>query len=382
MKEQELPADFFAEFPSVSKAEWLHKIRKDLKDKQLEELRYAAAANLMVEPFAHIDDFSTPPTPLSSAGLTWKICENVAVNEPDEANRQIITALEGGVEAICLRMERMPDLVDLDLILQNVYLDFIGLHLAGAEVAQNPGAVLAALAHIAKSRNLKTASLQGSLAYDPAAAPGLQDWRYAADLMEYGWAHFPGFKMTTLESFETDGIEALADLLDRGNLYFQKLTAKGLSPTIIAAQIQFSIPIGTNYLLEIARLRAFKLLWLNVLKGWQAPLQHPVIAVHFQQDAYTDALYSNMIRATTMAMSAVLGGADRLTIRPYDAGNEAMATYPPAFGRRIARNIQHLLKMESFFEQTNDPVAGSYYIEKLTVQIAEMTWTQFQGRNK
>jgi methylmalonyl-CoA mutase len=79
-----------------------------------------------------------------------------------------------------------------------------------------------------------------------------------------------------------------------------------------------------------------------------------------------------------MSMSAVLGGADRLTVLPYDAGREAQATYPQAFSRRMARNVQHLLKMESGFDQLADPAAGSYYIETLTRQLAERAWTEFR----
>jgi len=162
----------------------------------------------------------------------------------------------------------------------------------------------------------------------------------------------------------------------RGNLYLEKLTERGLSPAEAANTLQFSIALGKSYFLEIARIRAFKLLWLNVLKAWGAPLDYPAVEAHFQPEAYSDELHTNMIRATTMAMSAVLGGADRLTVLPYDAGREAQATYSQSFSRRIARNVQHLLKMESFFHEIPDAAAGSYYIEKLTQQLAEKAWAE------
>jgi methylmalonyl-CoA mutase len=167
--------------------------------------------------------------------------------------------------------------------------------------------------------------------------------------------------------------------LTHGNLYLQKLTERGLSAEQAAGILQFSIPVGKSYFLEIAKIRAFRLLWLNILKAWDVPLDYPVTEARFQAESYTDELYSNMIRATTMAMSAVLGGADRLTVVPYDAGREEQAAYPQAFGRRIARNVQHLLKMESSFSEIPDPAAGSYYIEKLTQQLAERAWSAFQN---
>jgi methylmalonyl-CoA mutase len=89
-----------------------------------------------------------------------------------------------------------------------------------------------------------------------------------------------------------------------------------------------------------------------------------------------------MIKATTMAMSAVLGGADQLVVTPYDEDREDLSNYPPQFARRIARNIQHLLKMESGFDQLNDPAAGSHYIEHTSIQIAEKSWEIFKNIQK
>jgi methylmalonyl-CoA mutase len=165
--------------------------------------------------------------------------------------------------------------------------------------------------------------------------------------------------------------------LTRGNLYLQKLTERGLSPADAASILHFSVSVGKSYFFEIARIRAFKLLWLNVLKAWNAPLNYPVLDARFQPEAYSDELYTNMIRATTMAMSAILGGADRLTVLPYDAGRASQATYSQSFSRRIARNVQHLLKMESSLHEIPDAAAGSFYIEKLTQQLAEKAWEGF-----
>ena len=166
----------------------------------------------------------------------------------------------------------------------------------------------------------------------------------------------------------------LKDTLQHANTYLSKLEEKGLSVAEIARTMEFSISIGKSYFVEIARLRALKLLWLNVLQAWNAPLEFPAITVQYQPETYTDELYTNMIRATTMAMSAVQGGATRLTVLPYDVNRESQAKYPATFSRRIARNVQHLLKMESALDAVADPAAGSYYIETLTRQLSEEAW--------
>jgi methylmalonyl-CoA mutase len=169
--------------------------------------------------------------------------------------------------------------------------------------------------------------------------------------------------------------------LRRANTYLSKLSERGIAPSEVAAALQFSDSVGKSYFYEIARLRAFKLLWFNVLNAWGIPLQSPCVAVQFQPEAYTDELYTNMVRGTTMAMSAVMGGAARLSVLPYDAGRETQSERSAAFSRRIARNVQHLLKMESSLHEIADPAAGSYYIERLTHQLAEQAWAAFSAEN-
>ena len=91
---------------------------------------------------------------------------------------------------------------------------------------------------------------------------------------------------------------------------------------MLLTRIEFEFGIGVKYFEEIARLRAFQLLWYNLLEAWSQPLVRPNISVVFKPEAYSDDLFTNMIRATTMAMSGVLGGATRLTVLPYDSGRE------------------------------------------------------------
>jgi len=376
----------FSEFPPISKSEWLQQVSKDLKDKSLEDLNWHISAGLVVSPFVHADDFETPPAPLSLQSAPWEICEELLVTDPNSNNRQALDALEGGAEGLCFKLERPLELDAFGLLLQNIHLDFIGLHFSGSAVAENPGMVLGHLEKLARQRGLSTLQLRGSLAYDPGPVSKIVDWRYLADLLAYGREKFPQFKVIRVSTPELRSGEipaperssgVLTSLLQNANTYFQKLSERGIPVKDIAAVMELSVPIGKSYFFEIAQLRALKLLWFNVLKAWDAPLQDPVIAAHFQPEAYSDDLYTNMIRATTMAMSAIQGGVGRLTVLPYDAGREAEASYPQAFGRRIARNVQHLLKMESGMDQVTDPSAGSYYIETLTRQLAEKTWAEF-----
>lgn len=377
------PAQFFAEFPPVSKEEWLARIVKDLKGKPLEDLYWQLNDEIRVDPFGHADDWPQPPQPLYRESGSWEINEDVDVQDAATANRQALEALQSGATALRFRLPAGPATNDLPDRLRGIYLDHIGLHFCGDGAETAPAAVMAALKTAA--RDMPSRALRGSLHYDPAADPGrLQDWRYLSELLQYTQAEFPGFRCITVNGHSEFGGPAgaaaeLAALLRRSQIYFENLSEKsGVPADKLAAQIQFSLYVGKSYFVEIAKLRAFNILWLNFLKAWDARGEYPVLDARFAPADYTDDLYGNMIRATTMAMSAALGGANRITVLPYDAGREEKSQYPQSFARRIARNVQHLLQLESGFTELSDPSAGSYYIEKLTAQLAETAWGMFQ----
>ena len=374
-----MPIDFSA-FPPVSKAAWLQQVAKDLKDRSLEDFSWHPTPSLVVNPFVHAEDLSHTPAPLQSTPLHWEICEKVDASDPAAANAQILEALEFGAEGLDLRLVVPAEAGELRQTLHGVYLDFVGLHFAGPGMVHNPGAVLASLQRLAAEQQLAPEQLHGSLAYDPVTQATIVDWRYLVDLVVFARSSFPGFRLVMVgakDDSTDDVVEQLVQLLQQGHFYLQKLTKRGLSAADVASVMQFSVNIGKSYFLEIAKIRAFKVLWLNVLQGWAAPLAYPRVAARFSPAAYTDDLYTNMVRATTMAMSAVLGGVDRLTVLPYDADREARAVYPASFSRRIARNVQHLLKLESGLGEVSDPAAGSYYLEQLTTQLGTLAWERF-----
>ncbi|MCS6929216.1 MAG: methylmalonyl-CoA mutase family protein [Saprospiraceae bacterium] len=374
-----LPEDFFADFPPVSKAEWLERIAKDLKGKAVEDLYWQLSDELRIDPFAHPDDQPQPPLPLSEEVHHWSINEDVEQANPQAANQQALEALAFGAESISFTL---LDLGQLSTLTENIYLDYIELNFSGQAVDAAPAAVLHNLGEEAQRRAIPTNRLRGALYYDPLARSRPVDWRYLSDLVAYAREAFPGYRVLSVNGGSTyvgpaQVVQELTRLLQRGNEYLRQGAERGIDPAALAAQMQFCLEVGKSYYVEIARLRAFCLLWLNILQAWRIPLEYPVLDVRFAPAAYTEELYTNMIRATTMAMSAVLGGARRLTVLPYDAGREHLAKSPQTFSRRIARNVQHLLKLESGFAELTDPVAGSYFLEKLTAQLATHAWKAF-----
>lgn len=367
--------DFFAEFPSISKEQWLERIEKDLKGKPLADL-YWSVDGLDLDSFGHADDFSSPPQPLWDTPKSWEICEKIEQTDPVAANHQAMEALTFGAEGLRFQVNTL-ETEALESLLAGIHLDFIGLHIGSDNWnATPPAALLSEIGNLASEKGIDPETLRGTLGYAPAQQTGLVDWRYASELMDYAKINFPGFKMLRVsdENAPHHVIDALAQMLQQAHRCLEKCAAEGHAAEKTAQHLYFDLSIGQSYFLEMAKLRALHLLWLNLLKAWNIAPIAPTLHVRFRPDVYTDDLYTNMIRATTMSMAAVIGGADQLTVLPYDAGRQEISDYPQAFARRIARNVQHLLKMESYLDTFADPAAGSYYIEKMTMQIADKAW--------
>ncbi len=147
---------------------------------------------------------------------------------------------------------------------------------------------------------------------------------------------------------------------------------KGLEGDISVNRFHFYT--GQNYFFEIARLRAFRWLWKQVCQLKNEPYQLTVFCETAIQNGDDKYEYSNILRNTTAAMSAVLGGSDAVIINSHDIHNGNSD-----FGKRIARNIHHILQQEAYFAEIEDAVKGSYYIEYLTFKLAQKAWEQFRN---
>jgi methylmalonyl-CoA mutase len=376
-------SSFFAEFPSISKDDWLKKISKELKDKSIQDLQWNVGNGIMVDSFGHQDDFEVLPIALFSTNKSWKINETIQFDTPTAMNQQALRALNGGAESLTFIFDELPDVAAFSICFEGIFMDYVDLQFGGKAIDDNPSVFFFLLKLVAERKGLQSQQLQGALLFDLTKKTGILDWRYLADLMTFQIENFPKFKIieadcTDLYAGMQGCIAELSGALHKGNTYLSKLSKFGSTPNLINDSIQFTFAIGTSYFLEIAKLRAFRILWLQILKAWQVPLVYPNIQVQFALEAYDKAVFTNMIRATSLAMSAVVGGADTLTVRHFAEGKEHLTEYSSDFGRRIALNVQHLLKLESGFEKIGDVAAGSYYIEKLTTQLAEAAWVQFK----
>ena len=162
-----------------------------------------------------------------------------------------------------------------------------------------------------------------------------------------------------------------------GNEYINILTEAGVPAATVAKKIKFNFGISSNYFLEIAKFRAARMLWANIVNSYDsADLCAAKMHIHAETSSFNLTLFDahvNLLRTQTEAMSAALAGVDSMTVVPFDKTYQT----PDDFSERIARNQQLLLKEESHFDKVVDPAAGSYYVENLTVAIAQQAWANF-----
>jgi methylmalonyl-CoA mutase len=376
--------NLFSEFTPSTKAEWLAKIERDLKGRSTDDLNWLLPntlngedAPLSISPFAHAEDLLILPEPIvgSKTSNEWAIGENILVETKEEkaANRLALTALMGGVNAPCFISDKnFPTEIQLDALLEDVELDYISTFFKETTENHSPLAFLKTFKNKAEKDGKNPDLLRGGIFYDPFS-DGRFDVVAASETVRFATENLPKFSVLSIngERFFKDSthvVEELLQILTAGELYLKKLTNKDLDVITINDALSFRFQIGVSYFVEIAKIRAFKLLWGNVLAAYGVEPTPPTIFASTTAQTFGADPHTNKIRTTTQAMSAVIGGTAMLTLQPTEDSD---------FGRRIARNVQHLLGMESYLDKVVDPSAGSYYIETLTNKIAEAVWERF-----
>ena len=372
------------DFPPTNKADWLTQVQKELKDPSAyETLRWHTDEGFVVEPYYTADDLTQQPG--SANWLTvnqqaqksapgWLNAPSYTLTDDAPAdNIGLRDALTRGADALVLTIPNeatTPTVPYLSRLLNGIKLSDtpIFFRLPAADVIT----FVTALKTVAPYQ-LKGGLLTGA-GIDTAGVTRLT-------------ADSPQFRTVCASShdFHKAGATAtqelaftLATLADT----YDTLTDAGLTIDQLVPKTMLSVSIGTSYFLEIAKLRALRVLLNRFITAYHSSLIiHHSPFIHAQTSAFHDAAttpYTNLLRATTEAMAAVVGGCDALTVRTYDAVLERQKTASEEeFSQRIARNISILLDEESYFSQVADPSAGSYYVETLTQQLAEASWTLF-----
>ncbi len=420
----------FAEFPPPSYEDWLKAIEKMLKGGSFEKkLVTKTYEGIRLQPMyrrqdtdnlAHIHSlpgFAPYVRGNRASGYlteSWAIAQELPYSTPSEMNEALRTDIERGQNAVNLVLDRATAAgIDADVApAEDVghqgtslsSLNDLATALDGIDLAQMPILVqagsaavpLAALliAHL-QNQGVAPESLHGSIQYDPlgtlaleGALPYALESAYDRMAALTGWAakHAPHVQTITVNGhpYHNGGGSAVQELafgLATGVTYLRAMQDRGLAIDTVAPHVLFSFSLGSNFFMEVAKLRAARLLWASIVKAFGGSDAAQKVAIHVRTSAYNKTIYDpyvNMLRTTTEAFSGVLGGCDSMYISPFDT----VVRIPDFFSRRVARNTHIVLEQECNLNKVIDPAGGSWYVEHLTDALAQESWKLFQEIEK
>ncbi len=393
----------FTGFPPVSTPEWEAKIKEDLKGADYEKkLIWKTPEGFNVKPFYTAEDLQDLQYPESepgrfpfvrgdkSTGNKWEIRQDFTVFDIPAAIQKAALAVENGVTSVGFDISRKGDMYyhDFRTLIRSFDFSKASLNLLAGEMAP---AYMDFLLKALEELNIDTDTVKGSVDFDPmghlATTGGFyysekEDFDNADRILLAAVNELTGLRVLPVNSFlfgnaGASAVQELGTGLSMAAEYLARLSEAGHDVTDVAQSIQWNLGVGSGYFMEIAKVRAARVLFSNLLDAFDGRNEKPVY-IHSVTTDWNKTVYDshvNMLRLTAEAMAAVLGGCNSLLVKPFDAAFRE----PDDFSERIARNTQAILKEEAYLDKVADPAAGSYYIESLTNSLVEHAWKHFQG---
>jgi methylmalonyl-CoA mutase len=365
------------EFPPVSTESWEELIRKDLKGADYAaKLIWQTEEGLAVKPYYRAEDVASLKHADARPGVfpyargarstgDWRVREEIDAPDCAEANRAAHAAVLAGAGELAFSAASFESIADLNALLAG--LDEIPVHFENAGEPQ--------LRLLIERLNAQPRLAPISTGWNPLA-----NLDFAAEVIKAAPAALVPFTIHG-EEFEASGATAVEEVgftLAAGIDFMAAMQERNADPARAAASITFSFSTGANYFFQIAKLRAFRMMWAQAAESFGTPRESAGARIHARTSRWNKTIYDphvNILRATTEAMSAALGGADIITVAPFDECYKA----PDEASRRLARNTQIILKREALLARVADPGAGSYCLEAITDFIAREGWKSMQA---
>jgi methylmalonyl-CoA mutase len=397
--------NLFQQFPEVSTQEWEGVILKDLKGADYnKKLVWHTDEGFDVRPYYRDEDLlnisyleSLPNEfPYTRGYKThtndWEVVQEITEKDPKKANLIAIDALTRGANMIAFNSADITSAADMELLLNGIdlekngvqfnhsksYIELVKLFVAYIDIHNfNKETIIGAINFDAIVFALKQGKFYRSKQEDLDQVQELLD--LTKDLKKFRIINVNGL---ALHNAGATIVQELGYALGIAGEYIAYLSEKGVPVHEITRKLQFTLSVGTNYFMEIAKIRAIRLLWSTIVDQYNPQsdcayqLKINTVASSWNKTLYDP--YVNILRSTTEGMAAAIGGADSIALKPFDM----VYKQEDDFSSRISRNIQVILKKESYFDEVVDPAAGSYYIENLTNSIAEHAWKLFQHVEK
>ena len=389
----------FTEFKAPTRQEWLDKIQVDLKGADFNKrLVWRTNEGFNVQPFYLKEDLENLKTPDSLPGEfpfvrgnkkgdnAWYVRQRIMADDAAAANEKALDILNRGVDSLSFKIPG-----------KNISKDFVETLLKGIEceaVELNFNTCKRHTLELAKildgyftAKGYDKTKIVGSFNWDPMekiVVKGLDTVALLAQAPQIVEAmkEYPNFRTICVNAVALNNngayiVQELGYALAWGNEYMNQLVEAGTDADEAAKNIKFNLGISENFFMEMAKFRAARMLWAEIVKQY-APKDDAscMMCVNAATSKYNMTMfdsYVNMLRSQTEAMSAALAGVHSIEVLPFDSVYET----PNEFSERIARNQQLLLKEESHFDKVVDPGAGSYFIEELTTSLANEAWKIF-----
>ena len=389
----------FTEFTAPTTQEWLDKIEVDLKGADFQKrLVWRTNEGFNVQPFYRREDLANLKTPDALPGEfpfvrgnkkdsnVWYVRQNIEVTDAKEANKKALDILNKGVDSLGFKLSgKMVSKETVETLLDGILCDIVEVNFAtcprhSLELAE-------ILAEYFAKKGYDKEKVVGSIEFDPMKKMVMKG-KDVTPVLEFGpklveaLKEYPNFRCIVADSDALNNagayiVQELGYALAWGNEYLQQLTDAGVDVDLAAKSIKFNMGVSENYFMEIAKFRAARLLWAQIVKQYEPKSDDSCqMCINATTSTYNQTLfdsYVNLLRSQTEAMSAALGSVHSMVVTPFDAPYEEATD----FSERIARNQQLLIKEESHFDRIVDPSAGSYYIEHLTDALATEAWKIF-----
>lgn len=396
------------DFPEPTRERWEEEVAKTFNRKRPEDkhftpeqclakLRSRTIEGIEIEPLYTPDD--RPQSHLGYPGVApfrrgaavrtgtmdaWDVRQLHDDPDPARCRKAVLADLERGVTSIWARLG--PGAIayaDLGEVLADVLLDLAPIAVSSTDDQAQAAETLLA---VWRDRETEPASVRGNLGLDPlghaAVTGGKADFGPAVEYAQRCLADHPGVHALVVDAavYHDAGasdVDELAMAIATGVEYVRELEAHGVRPTDAFAQLDFRVSATADQFSTIARLRALRQLWHRIAEVCEVPAtlrgarQHAVTSWRMMT---RDDPWVNMLRVTTACFAASAGGAESVTVLPFDH----VHGLPDVFSRRIARNTQIVLAEESNIGRVNDPAGGSWYVESLTDSLATKAWSLFQ----
>lgn len=411
MSEKKL--NLLADFPAVSFQEWMDKVTADLKGADFDKkLVWKTNEGFNVMPFYRAEDIQQyktteavpgkfPYVRGTKANNDWFVRQNIEVKDAKSANKKALDLLNRGVDSLGFTVNKEDLQADfIATLLEGIAANCVELNFKTCSTKTVE--LVNLLSDYFTTKGYNAPELQGSVNFDPINSMMLRGKQYTKQEMAVmleaaaqAAAKLPFYKVINVNAISLSNAGAyvaqeLGYALAWGNQYLSMMVDAGVDTQLAAKKIKFNFGVGSNYFMEIAKFRAAKWLWALIVEAYKPVCRRTEcpetiegicycamkMRIHAETSAFNKTIFDsnvNLLRTQTEAMSASLGGVNSLTVLPFDA----VYKKSDEFSERIARNQQLLLKEESHFDKVADPAAGSYYIEKLTNEIAAQAWNLF-----